>query len=63
MLQVLCRSAGRATLIFGLTGMVGSVTGPAAPASAATPSARHAVRIGTAVAYVREPDGSIREIR
>ncbi|HVA61891.1 MAG TPA: hypothetical protein VNG13_15350 [Mycobacteriales bacterium] len=77
MRTVLCRTAGRAALILALAGVVGSVASPAVSAnaegrqhvasSAARHHARHArggsVQIGTAVAYVREPDGSVREIR
>lgn len=76
MRTVLYGTAGRAALILACAGMVGSVVGPAAPALAATrPRAVTAhrqasrrlttirVEIGTAVAYVREPDGTIRRIR
>ncbi|MHB2024253.1 MAG: hypothetical protein ACYCO3_13150, partial [Mycobacteriales bacterium] len=66
MRTVLCGTAGRAALILACAGMVGSVVGPAAPASAATRTVavnRHAfggltaipVQIGTALAYEREP--------
>jgi hypothetical protein len=67
--SVLCRAAGRGALILALAGMVGSVAGSAVPASAATgrpatvDKRMTTVQIGTAVAYVREPNGTIRQIR
>jgi hypothetical protein len=72
MRTVLGRTAGRASLIFVTAGMVGSAALPAVPAAAGTrthrpASAGHAHRsetqIGTAVKYVRQPDGSVRQVR
>jgi hypothetical protein len=78
MRTVLCRTAGRASLIFVTAGMVGSAALPAAPAAAgaannrasvqpAAAAAHHTDRsetqIGTAVKYVRNPDGSISQVR
>jgi len=72
MRTVLGRTAGRASLILVTAGMVGSAALPAVPAAAG--SATHVVgthrndhrsvtQIGTAVKYVREPDGSVRQVR
>jgi hypothetical protein len=70
MRTVLGRSAGRASLIFVLAGMVGSAALPAVPAAAdatrRVPAHHHpssGVRIGTAVKYVRGPDGTVRRVR
>lgn len=76
MRTVLTGVVGRAALIFAVTGMVGGAAGWTASASAATRPHGHAahrsavsrqavipVEIGTAVAYVREPNGTIRQIR
>ena len=78
MRTVLGRTAGRASLILVTAGMVGSAALPAVPAaagSAATHAAtahrptsvghqpRSATQIGTAVKYVRESDGSVRQVR
>lgn len=79
MRTVLGRSAGRASLILVSAGMVGSAAFPAVPAAAGavhhrTPAhqpatagahrpADSSVAIGTAVKYVREPDGTVRRIR
>ena len=78
MRTVLGRTAGRASLILVTAGMVGSAALPAVPAaagSAATHAAsaqrparaghhhRPVTQIGTAVKYVRESDGSVRQVR
>lgn len=79
MRTVLGRSAGRASLILVSAGMVGSAALPAVPAAAGAVNhrapAHHPatagvhrstggdVEIGTAVKYVREPDGSVRRVR
>ena len=72
MRTVLGRTAGRASLILVTAGMVGSAALPAVPAVAGTTTHRpahagHAHRaatqIGTAVKYVRQPDGSVRQVR
>jgi len=78
MRTVLGRTAGRASLILVTAGMVGSAALPAVPAaagSAATHAAtaqrpasaghqdRSATQIGTAVKYVRDADGSVRQVR
>jgi len=78
MRTVLCRTAGRASLILALAGVVGSAALPAVPAAAgaannrasvqhAAPAAHHTDRsetqIGTAVKYVRNSDGSISQVR
>jgi len=78
MRTVLGRTAGRASLILVTAGMVGSAALPAVPAAAgaaATHAAtahrpasvghqgRSATQIGTAVKYVREADGSVRQVR
>jgi len=74
---VLGRTAGRASLILVTAGMVGSAALLAVPAAAGAAThvakthstARPAgvsqkeTRIGTAVKYVREPDGSVRQVR
>ena len=75
MYTVLRTTAGRTTLALAL--VAGSAVVLTAPAGAAAqPSHRpapahvapaqsgsHAVEIGTAVAYERQPDGSIRQVR
>jgi hypothetical protein len=79
MRTVLGRTAGRASFILVSAGMVGSAAFPAVPAAAGAAHhrapAHHpatagthrttdgAVAIGTAVKYVREPDGSVRRVR
>jgi hypothetical protein len=76
MRTVLGRTAGRASLIFVTAGMVGSAALPAVPAAAGsathvatthtasrTGSPHPATEIGTAVKYVREPDGTVRQVR
>ena len=70
MRTVLGRSAGCASFILVLTGMVGSAVLPAVPAAAGTvshraPAKHHRadVRIGNAVKYVRTPDGHIHRVR
>ena len=70
MRTVLARSAGRVTLILVSAGMVGSVALPVAPAAAAARHPRSAahhhrsdVRIGTAVKYVHDADGTVRRVR
>ena len=71
MRTVLGRSAGCVSLILATAGVVGSAILPAAPAAAGvvkhhTPAHKHHrahVRIGTAVKYVRNPDGSVRRVR
>ena len=78
MRTVLCRTAGRASLILAMAGVVGSAALPAVPAAAgaannrasvqhAAPAAHHTDRsgtqIGTAVKYVLDSDGSIRQVR
>jgi hypothetical protein len=72
MRTVLGRSAGRASFIFALAGMVGSVALPAVPAAAGAAhhrasvhQHRHAsdVEIGTAVKYVRTPNGKVHRVR
>ena len=66
MRTVLGRTAGRASLIFVATGMVGSAALPAVPAVAGTATHkvhRSETQIGTAVKFVREPDGSVRQVR
>ena len=70
MRTVLGRSAGRAALILVSAGVVGSAVLPAVPAAAVagTPRAsvhhhRSDVKIGTAVKYVRAPDGSVHRVR
>jgi hypothetical protein len=78
MRTVLGKTAGRASLILVSAGVVGSAALPAVPAAAgavnhrvlvnhAAPAAHHTDRsdaqIGTAVKYVRNPDGSIRQVR
>ena len=78
MRTVLCRTAGRASLILVSAGVVGSAAYPAVPAVAGAASNRTSVhhpvtagdqkhrsdvQIGTAVKYVREPDGSVRQVR
>ncbi len=79
MRTVLNRSAGRASFILAIAGMVGSVAFPAVPALARAaghhsqhpavikhqPGARtgNTVRLGPAVAYVRGKDGVVRRVR
>ena len=72
MRTVLGRTAGRASLILVTAGMVGSAAFPAVPAAAGTTTHRPvhaghghraATQIGTAVKYVRQPDGSVRQVR
>ena len=72
MRTVLGRSAGRVSLILVTAGMVGSAALPAVPAAAGTSTKRPAhaghghraaTQIGTAVKYVREADGSVRQVR
>ena len=71
MRTVLGRTAGRASLILAIAGVVGSAALPAVPAVADAASHHHArpavshkeTRIGTAVKYVREPDGTVRQVR
>jgi hypothetical protein len=72
MRTVLGRAAGRASFILVIAGVVGSGALPAVPAAAAThhrPASsghhRHpaATQLGTAVKYVRTPDGSVRQVR
>ena len=70
MRTVLGRTAGRVTFIFVTAGMVGSAALPAVPAAAGAVNHRTSVhhhrsdvRIGTAVKYVREPDGTVRRVR
>jgi hypothetical protein len=72
---VLRTNAGRVALALALTaGVAGSLSAPAwasafsaprhaAPAHHATVQSGSDVEIGKAVAYVRNPDGSIRRIR
>ena len=68
MSTVLGRTTGRASLILVATGVVGSAALPAVPAVAVVvhhPAGRphSGVQLGTAVKYVREPDGSVRQVR
>jgi hypothetical protein len=73
MRTVLGRTAGRASFILVIAGVVGSAALPAVPAAAETKhhrsaSAGHhrhsaATQLGTAVKYVRQPDGSVRQVR
>ena len=78
MRTVLGRTAGRASLILVTAGMVGSAALPAVPAAAGSvthrvatahrpaPAGHHdrsATQIGSAVKYVREPDGTVRQVR
>jgi hypothetical protein len=78
MRTVLCRTAGRASLILATAGVVGSAALPAVPAAAGAannrvsvqhvaPATHHTDRsetqIGTAVKYVRNSDGSYRQVR
>ena len=78
MRTVLGRTAGRASLILVTAGMVGSAALPAVPAVAGTAGHRHAAthhpapaghhgststQVGTAVKYVRDPDGAVRQVR
>ncbi|MDQ1705526.1 MAG: hypothetical protein QOF18_1892 [Frankiaceae bacterium] len=69
MRTVLGRSVGRAMLILVSAGMVGSAALPAVPAVAGagnrTPAHHHRsdVRIGHAVKYVKDADGTIRRVR
>jgi hypothetical protein len=78
MRTVLGRTAGRASLILVTAGMVGSAALPAVPAVAGAANnrtlvhhpatagghkARSGVQIGTAVKYVRDPDGTVRQVR
>jgi hypothetical protein len=78
MRTVLCRTAGRATLILVSAGVVGSAALPAVPAAAGAAHHRTPVRhsapaghvadrsgtqIDTAVKYVRGADGSIHQVR
>jgi hypothetical protein len=71
MRTVLGSSVGRATLIFVTAGMVGSAALPAVPAAAGAVTHRTSVhshhgsdvRIGEAVKYVRDPDGTVRRVR
>jgi hypothetical protein len=70
MRTVLGRAAGRASFILVATGMVGSAVLPAVPATAAAPHravVKHAgtadTQIGTAVKYVRDADGTVRQVR
>ena len=79
MRTVLGRTAGRASLILVSAGMVGSAAFPAVPAAAdavhhrapthqpasagAHRPADSTVAIGTAVKYVRDPDGTVRRVR
>ena len=78
MRTVLGRTAGRVSLILVTAGVVGSAALPAVPAVAGTVRHHHTVthhpapaghrspaatQIGTAVKYVREPDGTVRQVR
>jgi hypothetical protein len=78
MRTVLGRTAGRASLILVAAGMVGSAACLAVPAAAdaaphrvsahrPAPAGHHqhrsGVQIGTAVKFVRNPDGSVRQVR
>jgi len=79
MRTVLGRTAGRVSLILVTAGVVGSAALPAVPAVAATVRHHHTVthhpapaghrksstatQIGTAVKFVREPDGTVRQVR
>ena len=78
MRTVLGRTAGRASLILVTAGMVGSAALPAVPAAAGAATHRVATahrpaqaghhgraetQIGTAVKYVRQSDGSVRQVR
>ena len=78
MRTVLGRTAGRASLILVSAGVVGSAALPAVPAAAGAANhrtsvhhpataghhkPRSAVQIGTAVKYVRDPDGTVRQVR
>jgi len=79
MRTVLGRTAGRVSLILVTAGVVGSAALPAVPAVAGTARHHRAVehhpapaghrngptatQIGTAVKYVREPDGTVRQVR
>jgi len=66
MRTVLGRSAGRASFILVLAGMVGSAALPVVPAAAAAGSHHHHghhVRIGTAVKYVKTDDGTVIRVR
>jgi len=72
MRTVLGRTAGRASLILVTAGMVGSAALLAVPAAAGATTQRPAhaghghraaTQIGTAVKYVRQPDGSVRQVR
>ncbi|HET7531137.1 MAG TPA: hypothetical protein VFJ98_09290 [Mycobacteriales bacterium] len=71
MRTVLGKAAGRAGLILVTAGMVGSTALPAVPAAAGAVSHRSSghgdahpgVRIGDAVKYVRDADGTVRRVR
>jgi len=77
MRTVLGRTAGRASLILVATGMVGSAALLAVPAAAGAAthvakthstvgpagSSHKGTQIGTAVKFVREPDGTVRQVR
>lgn len=75
MRTVLSRSAGRASFILVIAGMVGSVALPAVPALAGTASrhpalrhgdgrqAHHDVRLGPAVKFVRDAHGHVHRVR
>jgi hypothetical protein len=71
MRTVLGKAAGRAGLILVSAGMVGSAALPAVPASAGAVAHRTSkhqdahpgVRIGDAVKYVRDADGTVRRVR
>jgi hypothetical protein len=78
MRTVLGRTAGRASLIVVSAAVVGSAVCPAVPAAAGAANHRASVhhpvtagdqkhrsevQIGTAVKFVREPDGSVRQVR
>ena len=70
MRTVLGRSAGRVTLILVSAGVVGSAALPAVPAAAVAGHPRTSVqhhrsdvRIGNAVKYVRNTDGTVHRVR
>ncbi len=70
MRTVLGRSAGRAAFILVTAGMVGSAALPAVPAAAGAAHHRTSVhhhrsdvRIGHAVKYVRDADGTVHRVR
>lgn len=70
MRTVLGRAAGRASLILVSAGMVGSAALLAVPAAAATshgaavrPAGSADTQIGTAVKYVRLPNGTVHRVR